>query len=258
MFEPGTLGTSPSGLGDWPRPFVFRAGHLDGCTVPPGAAFSFDLNLFDMQKPAIAYLVLVFAQMAREGFGPRRSRADLAAVWRLNEDAEAIAPLFDGSSLRHEGTTAMQLSLEPSAECVERVRVRFVSPTELKTGHQLSERPEFGVLASRIRDRLSTLRSLYDGGPLEIDFRGFGERAALVRLTRCDLRQVDRVRQSTRTGQIHPIGGFVGDVEYEGDLAEFAPFLRAAQWTGVGRQTVWGKGQIEMVIVNERKVEHRG
>ena len=34
----------------------------------------------------------------------------------------------------------------------------------------------------------------------------------------------------------------MGSVEYEGDLTPFLPFLRAGEWAGVGRQTVWGKG----------------
>ncbi len=55
-------------------------------------------------------------------------------------------------------------------------------------------------------------------------------------------------RRSSRTGQTHSIGGFIGEAEYEGDLREFVPFLRAAKWTGVGRQTVWGKGEIEVKV----------
>lgn len=247
MFEPSALTPGPSGLADWPRPFVFRATHLDGCTVPRGARFSFDLNLFDMQSPAVAYLVLSFAQLAREGIGPRRGRADLAEVWQLNETGDPLTRVYDGASLLfQQGAAPMELTLAPVAERVDRVLVRFATPTELKSGQQVAERPEFAVLASRIRDRLSTLRELYDGGPLEIDFRQFGERAARVRLTRCELRRVDVTRQSSRTGQVHPIGGFVGEAEYEGDLAEFVPFLRAAKWTGVGRQTVWGKGEVEI------------
>ena len=108
----------------------------------------------------------------------------------------------------------------------------------------MAARPEFAVLAGRIRDRLSTLRQLYGDGPLDIDFRSFGERAAQVTMTRCDLRQVDIDRRSSRTGRVHSIGGFVGEAEYEGELGEFIPYLRAAKWTGVGRQTVWGKGEI--------------
>jgi len=256
MFEPSALTPGPSGLGDRPRPFVFRATHLDGPTLLREASFSFDLNLFDMRSPAIAHLVPVFAQLAQEGIGPRRGRGGLAEVWQLNETGDPLVLVYDGASLLlQQGTAPMALALAPVAGCVERVRVRFVTLTELKSGQQVSERPEFGVLASRIRDRLSTLRELYDGGPLEIDFRQFGERAARVRLTHYDLRRVDLTRQSSRTGQVHSIGGFVGEAEYEGDLAEFVPYLRAAMWTGVGRQMVWGKGEVEVKLRGKTKVK---
>jgi hypothetical protein len=38
----------------------------------------------------------------------------------------------------------------------------------------------------------------------------------------------------------------VGEVDYEGELSEFVPYLEAARWTGVGRHTVWGNGAIEI------------
>lgn len=250
MFEPSALEAGPSGLADWPRPFVFRATHLDASTFKAGARFSFDLNLFDVRSPAIAYLVLSFAQLAHEGLGPSRGRANLAEVSQVDEAGEPVARIYDGELfLLQQAPDPMQLSLAPIRKRVERVRVRFVTPTELKSGQQLAERPEFAVLAARIRDRLSTLRECYDDGPLAIDFRGFGEQAAQVRMTRCETARVDVARRSSRTGRVHPIGGFVGEAEYEGELAQFVPYLRAAKWVGVGRQTVWGKGQIDVIII---------
>lgn len=44
----------------------------------------------------------------------------------------------------------------------------------------------------------------------------------------------------------HPLGGVTGWVEYEGELGEFLPYLRAATYTGVGRQTVWGHGRLKV------------
>jgi len=44
----------------------------------------------------------------------------------------------------------------------------------------------------------------------------------------------------------HPRVGLIGTVTYTGPLAEFLPWLRAGYWTGVGRQTVWGKGVIDL------------
>jgi hypothetical protein len=127
------------------------------------------------------------------------------------------------------------------------VTVRFQTPTELKSAGGLAERPEFPIVFARLRDRISTLRSLYGAGALDIDFKGLGERAARIELRRGDLAWEQVKRKSGRTGQVHPIGGFTGEAEYAGHLAEFLPWLRAARWVGVGRQTVWGKGDVRVL-----------
>jgi hypothetical protein len=253
VFEPTATGPGPSGLADWPRPFVFRAAHLDDRTISPGGSFHFDLNLFDLHRPAISCFVQAFSELTREGLGPRRGRVSLANVSQLGLDRQPALQLFDGENILHpRGTSPEVLSLTPPPTTVNSVTIRFVTPTELKSahgasrGHQSIPAPEFAILATRIRDRISTLGALYGDGPLSLDFRAFGQRAAAVRIKRCELNHVSVHRRSSRTGQVHPIGGFVGEVEYEGDLTEFMPYLHAACWTGVGRQTAWGKGEMEI------------
>jgi hypothetical protein len=214
LFEP--LGRSgPSGFIDRPRPFVFRVSHLDGALIPRDATFHAGFHLFEMQEDWRELLARVFDQLF-----PAR----LIAMTGADE------PLV--------------LPLEPCPAPVDRVIVRFLTPAELKSSGGLAHRPEFAVLAARIRDRISMLRQLYDDGPLALDFAAFGRRAAAIRMTRCEIQRVAAVRRSRRTGQVHPLGGFTGEAEYAGDLAEFVPFLKAAEWTGVGRQTAWGKGAL--------------
>ena len=248
VFEPqAARGEGPSGLADWPRPFVFRAAHLDGRSISQGESFHFDVHIFDVRDPALPYFVLAFAQLAREGLGPGRGRADLTSVDQLDLNDGTVAQVFEGEQFQMRELTAPNIvDLSEAPERVDRLRVRFVTPTELKTGHQLAGRPEFGILFGRLRDRVSTLRALYGAGPLEIDFRAMGDRAAAVRMTRCDLQRTDVDRLSSRTGQRHPLNGFVGEAEYEGELGEFQPYLRLGKWVGVGRQTVWGKGEMEI------------
>lgn len=252
VFEPqAARGEGPSGLVDWPRPFVFRAAHLDGRTVLPDEPFHFDVHIFDVRDSALPYFVLAFAQLAREGLGPGRGRAELTSVDQLDLNEARLAQVFDGEQFRMRELAAPNVvDLSETPERVARLRVRFVTPTELKSGHQLADRPEFGILFGRLRDRISNLRALYGAGPLEIDFRAMGDRAAAVRMTRCELRQTEVDRLSSRTGQRHPLGGSVGEAEYEGELAEFLPYLRLGKWVGVGRQTVWGKGEVEVEVVS--------
>jgi hypothetical protein len=228
IFEPVSAGSGPSGLRDRPRPFVFRALYLDGRTIQPGERFWFDVNLFETRNPPLEAFEQAFNRLAKDGLGPARGRADFVSVERRS----------------------ISISLAPNAGEIRTLRVEFVTPTELKSGGaRLLVRPEFEVLFARARDRVGTLRALYGPGPLEIDFQAMGERAAAIRMIRCDLRQVEAARRSSRTGQVHAIGGFVGVAEYEGALGEFVPYLEAAQWTGVGRQCGWGKGELRLSIL---------
>ena len=241
IYRPAALpGNSPSGLSDLPRPFVFRAAHLDGCAFAPGDAFFIDAHVFDLSRPVLPYFVEAFTQLATTGIGPQRGRAQLAAIEQF--DLEDKPTARDSTS-----GPPCAISLDPESEPIESVTVRFASPTELKSGGHPTDRPEFSILFARVRDRVATLRALYGGGPLPLDFRRMGERAAQVALTRCDLTWEKSSRRSTRTGQRHPLGGFLGEAEYQGVLTEFVPWLRAARWTGVGRQTVWGKGDLRVI-----------
>jgi hypothetical protein len=238
IFEPGAMAAGPSGLADWPRPFVFRAAHLDACSVPPGADFHFDLHLFEVNHPVIEFFAQAFAQLAHQGLGPSRGAAELTSIEQLDAAGSLITQVCDGAALP---PTAVDLA--PSGP-VHRMRVRFLTPTELKTQQQLAPTPQFHTLFSRIRDRLSTLSDLYGAGPLPIEFKALGEASALISMTHCDLRRVTATRRSSRTGQAHSIGGFIGEAEYTGDLTRFAPYLQAAAFTGVGRHTTWGNGEI--------------
>ncbi len=221
IFEPRAAG-GPSGLADPPRPFVFRARHLDGMMVRAGDRFHFHLNLFTLDPATRGLVTQAFAEAAREGLGPGRGKAEL----------------------RTAAGDPVSLDLSPHGQGHSRIRIDFLSPTELKHEQHIVARPEFPVLFARARDRVGALRTLYGAGPLGIDFAAIGARAAAVEMPRCDLRPVDVERRSSRTGQSHSIGGFLGQAEYAGPLDEFLPYLEAAQWTGVGRQAVWGKGEI--------------
>lgn len=127
---------------------------------------------------------------------------------------------------------------------IHQLTVRFLTPTELKGGT-----PEnFAVLLARLRDRISTLRALYGPGPLNIDFTALAERAAAITTLSSRLTYLDQDRTSRRTGLTHPLGGYLGEVTYSGDLTEFLPYLAIGVYTGVGRQTVWGHGELAVTF----------
>ena len=82
--------------------------------------------------------------------------------WLMNRNGQAIT---------------LNLADGPGVFCCS---VLFRTPTELK-GNAAGDGMPFGVLFARVRDRISSLRSLYGEGPLPIDFRALSERAGMVR-----------------------------------------------------------------------------
>ncbi len=240
LFEPGGGGTQPSGLRDWPRPFVLRTAHLDGRSWTSGEHFFIDFHFFPKDAGGWTHFRDAFRGRESAGLALAGGCARLLAVEEL--DLGDTAHLIDESL-----GPACSLALDRPGYATQRVRLRFVTPTELKSGGQIVDRPEFPVLFARLRDRIATLQSLYGHGSPDIDYRALAERAAAVRLTACDIRMEYGVRKSGRTGRTHPLAGFTGDVEYEGELTEFIPWLQAARWVGVGRQTVWGKGEVRLI-----------
>jgi len=225
IFEP-RLESGPSGLADAPRPFVIRAASLDGAQFAAGESFHFDVHLFETAVRWTPHFTAVFRELAREGLGLGRVPVALASV----------APM-----------PCHTLSLAACPSAPPSIVVRFLTPTEIKSEGRTAGVPPFHALIARARDRVSTLRELYGEGALPIDFRGLAQRAHAVSTARASVRHEAVERTSTRTGQTHPLAGFTGEIEYAGDLREFLPYLRAAEWTGIGRHTVWGHGQIDLI-----------
>jgi len=245
LFSPRTV-AGPSGLADPPRPFVIRARALDGGRFPAGSQFSFDLHLFINDSAALLPIARAFQVFLAEGLGPCRGRVELRSIDLLNEAQQSSAGILLDRQLGIQPHSSLMLPLSPDAEGTAEVLVEFVTPTELKHEGALVERPEFFILMARLRDRISALCSLYGPSPLAIDHTGLIERARRIQIRASNLSWVFRERRSSRSGQRHPLGGFVGTVIYTGPLAEFLPWLRAGYWTGVGRQTVWGKGMVSL------------
>lgn len=214
LFRP-TAADGPSGLHDRPRPFVLRCAHLDARHFPAGQPFEIGLHLFLPD--------------------PRPFEQALAGLGFAALESFHATPLV--------------LPLAPPVREATRLRVDFLTPTEFKPPVPRGQLPHFSLLAARLRDRVSALASFYGGAPLNLDFSAFAAAARSVATAGGQLRHIAAERTSRRTGETHPLGGFTGSVEYNGALAPFLPWLEAGFYTGVGRQTVWGKGVIRTVIL---------
>jgi hypothetical protein len=222
LFEP-SWPDGPSGYRDVPRPFVLR-GAETGAAVRAGQSLFADLFFFDPVQPPWSLLAEAFSVGGENGWGSRGRSMQLRSL-------EPAVPLL----LPLEGSVAR-----------DRVCVRFVTPTELKRDGKVIHEPDFSVLIQRLSERVRLLGMRYQGWPASNDFAALLAAAPSVRLASFEWTHHESTRRSARSGVKHSIGGYTGWAEYIGPLGEFLPLLDLGYWTGVGRQTVWGKGALQI------------
>jgi len=139
-----------------------------------------------------------------------------------------------------------------------RLKLKFLTPLLLKSGsgieengkrilaQEIRERPPFGVIIRRLRDRLSSLCAFFGQRWDCPDFAALGTLADQVTITSSQTTWLTRNRHSTRTGQSHEISGLVGQTTYEfPDKATFdvlTPLLKIGELIHIGKNAPWGNG----------------
>lgn len=247
---------------DIPRPFVFRAPQTHQTRFEKGEPFEFGLVLIGRALDFLPYFVLSFRDLAGEGLGLNRAKCTLEKVEETALSSNGVGDcepkliysaadqLFRATaSTRADEWIKTRLREFPGAKgngSVQRVTIRFLTPTFLRADGEVVYRPEFHHVFKRLRDRINSLSTFFCDGPLDTDFRGLGERAEKVRTVSAQTDWVERFRTSSKTRQRHELSGFVGEATYEGKLAEFLPWLTLGEVVHVGKHAAWGNGWIQI------------
>ncbi|OAQ20025.1 CRISPR system precrRNA processing endoribonuclease RAMP protein Cas6 [Thermosulfurimonas dismutans] len=182
------------------------------------------------------HVVLAFEALAKTGLGRRRVRLRLISVKEKDT----------GRMLYGEGKIWNPEPFPPPREnpSVENLAIKFLTPTSLRFSRRIvrPEDLEFHILIRNLLRRVSMLSYFHAGTPLEVDFRGLIARAERIKTVSRKLSWVRFKRRSARTGETHPLEGFVGEVEFTGDFGPFAELLHLGTYVQVGRHTSFGFG----------------
>ena len=242
---------------DIPRPFIFRAPSNNRTKFESGEEFEFGLVLIGRALDHLPYFVLAFRELATQGIGLNRARCELKQVLQdsLNQNGfqsgaqtifEANDQVFHSPMGVHVGNW-LNSRMASFPNPLKTVKIRFLSPTWIKSQNQVIRKPEFFHILKRVRDRINALSTFFGTGPLTIDFAGLGARAEQVRTVSSDVQWIQRFRTSSKTHKRHELSGFTGSAVYEGELEEFVPWLAIGELVHLGKHSAWGMGQVKIV-----------
>lgn len=149
-------------------------------------------------------------------------------------------------------------TIAPADPNKPRIKIKFLTPLLLKSGSSLNEdgsrvaaqeireRPPFGVLIRRLRDRLSSLCTFFGERWDHPDFASLGTLADQVAIVDSQTTWLNRNRHSTRTGQSHEISGLVGHTTYlfldVSVLEDLMGLIQFGRLIHVGKNAPWGNG----------------
>ena len=128
----------------------------------------------------------------------------------------------------------------------KRIRVRMETPLRIPGGQALQPNLSFPVLVRALIRRNTALLNTWGQGEPDLDYSGLARLAQEVQVTGGRLTWLDWQRYSARQDRKMFMGGLIGEIEYQGDLAPYMPFLKMAEIVHAGKNTAFGLGKINI------------
>jgi len=230
-----------------------------GVRYEPGETFSFGLTMFAQALNLFPYVVLGSQALERGGLGKRISESasqrggkrrrgtfvirEIAAVNSLSGERQPVLRRGDTMvSVPDVPVTNEQVLARAAQLPRNRIALTFKTPTRIIERGKLEHCPTFRPLIQRLQRRLCDLTRQFTDTPWEFDFRQVMAQAEAVRVVEDQTRWVELDSYSWRRKASTPMGGFVGQATFEGDLEPFLPWLVWGEVVHVGKDAVKGNG----------------
>ncbi len=229
-----------------PHPFVIDPPNEATSIYMPDDKLSFGLTLIGKAIDYLPYVIYSFEEIGRIGLGKGRGKYVLESV-STDEGIsyEGSSKILKNNSFKQAYVNDIAETLEPQ---VETVKIRFLTPTRIKYNRDLVVEPEFHILIRSLLRRIKLVSHFHcpdSSGTL--DYRSYIEKAKSIRIKNNSTKWVDWERYSSRQQRRMKMGGFIGEVEYEGHIKPFNSILKAGEILHIGKGTSFGLGKYEMI-----------
>jgi len=241
-----------------PHPFIIEP-PLDGKhTYFPNETLSFDFILLGRGIDYLPYIIYSFERLGEKGIGKERRRFRIDRVEsRSGPNLIVTNTIYEGDSRKFAlggyGSNLDDIVAEMDSLPHSKLSLRFITPTRIKRKGRLIRSVDFETLLRSLLRRLSWLSELYCGEKWDLDYAALLGRARdSVKTSSSHLRWYDWERYSSRQNTRLKMGGFVGNITFEGELAEFLPFIKMGEYLHIGQGTAFGLGKYVMEPANKR------
>ena len=230
-----------SNLDEIPRPFVIEPPLTTKKEFFPGDELEFSFILFGKAIEYLPYMIYAFSQLGKIGIGKNRGKFKLK---QITDENGAI--VYDGATETINKTDTTILLDFIRFAGINTLHLSFITPTRIKYEGHYIDKPEFHIIMRTLLRRISSLMYFYCGKQLELDYKNLISLSRNSIIKKSNLNWVDWERYSSRQDIRMKLGGFVGDVVYEGDFKPFLPLLTLGEYTHIGKNCTFGLGKYKI------------
>jgi hypothetical protein len=247
---------SPRGE-DPPRPFALRPPMAvraeEDQVFLAGERFEIQMSLMGKATSLFPYLVQGLREAGQAGVGYGRGRFRIVGIQAYHPYNHETDNLLISARVKMPSLCLERDSILDAAQKLPEthIRLRFLTATTLKHGGEILRRPQFPALIQRLLERAQALDFHYGENCAEPGFwktlyENLSQAAENIRVTQDNTRWIQVMSGSRRSNYYQDIGGFVGEVRFEGDLEPFQEWLLWGQSLQVGKNVVKGSGAYEI------------
>lgn len=258
-----------------PHPFVIEPPPEKRRGYTPKDEISFGLTLIGRAIDYLPYFIYTFDELGKMGIGKGRGKFALQTVKSqesgvskavqsqksevkseeqiiYSSDTKTLRP-FKPSFLNLEsGILNSSLVTDDSSLVTSSdsglLTLDFKTPTRIIYDGHLTLDLEFHMLIRQLLRRISLLSYFHCGIDMsDWDFRGIIEKAKKVTVKKRNLKWYEWERYSARQETRLNMGGFVGEVSFEGNVEPFMSLINAGEALHVGKGTGFGLGMYGIV-----------
>jgi len=226
-----------------PHPFIILPPSDEKQIFQPGETITFKFTLIGKGIDFLPYFVYTFDELGRMGIGQHRGRYQLDQVTANPENNTiytCVTQTLTANFTIHHFTDPVT---ETKNWNPQKIQLEFITPTRITQKNRLTDKLPFELFIRNLLRRASLLAQVHCDQNWNLDYKSILELASSkVTTTQNSLHWLDWERYSKRQHQSMKLGGFVGKVCYEGELAPFLPLIYLGQHIHLGKNTSFGMG----------------
>jgi len=225
-----------------PKPFVFEPPIQPKMQVyRKGQEFQFNLILIGRILKFFPYFIIAFKEMGQNGIGKGRGKFRLSKI-------EAMNPVSNNSRLIYDAESDTTINEDMSfnipeftranaqaSKGIRKIKVEFITPTRIKSSGSYGNPLNFKILIQTLFTRISNMAYNYCEQKQLLNFRSLVNQATNVEISHEDKQWQDVRRFQVRENLEMFLGGYVGEIAYEGEITPFWPWLKLGEILHIGK-----------------------